>query len=202
MSAVVSVTDNAPGFEGEVDVDPGPRLVAFEIALFNSGTTVFAESPFYFLSLVDTNAQWYSTSFIDTTLGAAFPDNVALQPGAQLIGYVTFEVPVGEQPLKLQAALDSGLADQMAELHSPERRVVWVASLPMSDDNIPFDEGSDDTDRVAEARRRLGRGGAMLAAGMLGLEKVLNDKPKQEAPIVIASTAIPSTSMPTASGCE
>lgn len=114
--AIVSITDNAPQVAGEPPLLPGHRLVAFEIALYNSGTGVFTESPDSFLTLVDANAQWYLTSFLGTTLGAAFPESVALEPGAQLIAYVTVELPVAESPFKLQAALDNGNAPALAEL--------------------------------------------------------------------------------------
>ena len=45
---------------------------------------------------------------------------------------------------------------------------------------------------VATARRHYGVGGAMLAGGMLGLEKALEMRPaKQEAPIVVAAPTEP-----------
>ena len=45
---------------------------------------------------------------------------------------------------------------------------------------------------VATARRHYGVGGAMLAGGMLGLEKALEMRPaKEEAPIVVAAPTEP-----------
>jgi hypothetical protein len=50
----------------------------------------------------------------------------------------------------------------------------------------------DDVDRIiANARRRHGTLGAALAAGMLGLDKVMGRKPREEAPIVVASPTEP-----------
>ena len=46
-------------------------------------------------------------------------------------------------------------------------------------------------DPVATARRRYGTGGAILAAGMLGIDKVLGRRVKEEAPIVIAASDQP-----------
>lgn len=60
-----------------------------------------------------------------------------------------------------------------------------------TDAAVPFEAGIDTADRVADARRRHGRGGAMLAAGMLGLDQILTSKPKQDAPIVIAANSDP-----------
>jgi hypothetical protein len=59
------------------------------------------------------------------------------------------------------------------------------------DEDVPLVTDIDDVDRVADARRRLGRGGAMLAAGMLGLDQVLSGKKKEEAPIVVDANSDP-----------
>lgn len=57
-------------------------------------------------------------------------------------------------------------------------------------DGIP--DVSIETDLVASARRRHGAAGAMLAAGMLGIDEALGlRKPKQEAPIVVAAPTEP-----------
>ena len=58
---------------------------------------------------------------------------------------------------------------------------------PEGDDEGPFDDYEapvsldlDGGDVVANARRRYGGGGALLAAGMLGLDKILTDKKKPD----------------------
>ncbi len=58
---------------------------------------------------------------------------------------------------------------------------------------VPFDLGQDDLPtRIAHARQRHGVGGAMLAAGMLGVDQVLNGrKPREEAPIVVDANGEP-----------
>lgn len=48
-----------------------------------------------------------------------------------------------------------------------------------------------EADIVATARRRHGTVGAVVAAGMLGIEQVLGRKPKEEAPIVVAAPTEP-----------
>lgn len=47
------------------------------------------------------------------------------------------------------------------------------------------------TDPVATARRRYGAGGAIVAAGMLGIDQVLGRRVKEEAPIVVAASDQP-----------
>ncbi len=59
----------------------------------------------------------------------------------------------------------------------------------LTDDAVPFELEPDDP--VAAARRRHGAAGAIVAAGMLGLEQVLGRKPKQEAPVVVAAPTDP-----------
>ncbi len=72
----------------------------------------------------------------------------------------------------------------------------------MADDNIlpADDEPRDDgdvvvieaiSDPIATARRRHGVAGAMLAAGMFGVDIALGRKPKEDAPIVIAASDLP-----------
>jgi hypothetical protein len=46
-------------------------------------------------------------------------------------------------------------------------------------------------DIIGAARRRHGTAGAIVAAGMLGIEQVLGRKPKEEAPIVVAAPTDP-----------
>lgn len=60
-------------------------------------------------------------------------------------------------------------------------------------DAVPFDIGQDDLPtRIAHAKQRHGVGGAMLAAGMLGVDQVLNGrKPREEAPIVVDANGEP-----------
>ena len=48
------------------------------------------------------------------------------------------------------------------------------------EDGAPVELDLGEGDIVANARRRYGSGGALLAAGLLGLDKVLTDKKKPE----------------------
>lgn len=66
----------------------------------------------------------------------------------------------------------------------------------MEPDETTVDEDTPDVTieptHVATARRRYGIGGAMMAGGMLGIEKALELRPaKEEAPIVVASPSEP-----------
>jgi hypothetical protein len=53
------------------------------------------------------------------------------------------------------------------------------------------DQPDDSHELVETARRRHGGIGAMLAAGMLGLDQVLGRKPREEAPVVVDANSDP-----------
>jgi hypothetical protein len=57
--------------------------------------------------------------------------------------------------------------------------------------DLPPDAPAGEDPIVATARRRHGGAGAILAAGMLGLDQVLGRKPKQEAPVVVDADGQP-----------
>ena len=58
------------------------------------------------------------------------------------------------------------------------------------DDDAPI-EAVQTFDPVSTARRRHGAVGAIMAAGMFGLDQALGRKPKEEAPIVMAASDEP-----------
>jgi len=62
--------------------------------------------------------------------------------------------------------------------------------MPAPDDDEAI-EPLQSFDPVRAARRRHGTAGAIVAAGMLGLDQVLGRKPKEEAPIVMAASDQP-----------
>ena len=63
--------------------------------------------------------------------------------------------------------------------------------MPEPDDDAPI-ERTQTFDPVASARRRHGAAGAIVAAGMFGLDQALTGrKVKQEAPIVMAASDQP-----------
>jgi hypothetical protein len=47
------------------------------------------------------------------------------------------------------------------------------------------------SDPIGTARRRHGAAGAMLAAGMFGVDVALGRKPKEDAPVVVAASSEP-----------
>lgn len=56
----------------------------------------------------------------------------------------------------------------------------------------PFDAGGDQASRVAHAKQRHGAAGGMLAAGMLGIDQLVNGrKPREEIPVVVTASSDP-----------
>ena len=63
--------------------------------------------------------------------------------------------------------------------------------MPVPEDDEVALEPLQSFDPVRGARRRHGTAGAVLAAGMFGLDQALGRKPKEEAPIVMAAADEP-----------
>ncbi len=59
------------------------------------------------------------------------------------------------------------------------------------DDSQPLAPIEPASDPVATARRRHGAVGAIVAAGMLGIDQVLGRKPREDAPVVVAASDEP-----------
>ncbi len=59
---------------------------------------------------------------------------------------------------------------------------------PTTDEPMPLEPASDP---VRTARRRHGAAGAIVAAGMLGIDQALGRKPREEAPVVVAHSGEP-----------
>jgi hypothetical protein len=62
--------------------------------------------------------------------------------------------------------------------------------MPAPDDDAVV-EPLQSFDPIRAARRRHGTAGAIMAAGMFGLDQALGRKPKEEAPIVMAASDEP-----------
>jgi hypothetical protein len=63
--------------------------------------------------------------------------------------------------------------------------------MPVPEDEDAAIEPLQSFDPVRAARRRHGTAGAIMAAGMFGLDQALGRKPKEEAPIVMAAADEP-----------
>ena len=66
-----------------------------------------------------------------------------------------------------------------------------MSDVPRDDAPIELEPLEPVSDPVATARRRHGAAGAIVAAGMLGIDQVLGRKPREEAPVVIAASDQP-----------
>ena len=56
-------------------------------------------------------------------------------------------------------------------------------------EHLPDEEGASDP--IATARRRHGTAGAVLAAGLFGIDIALGRKPREDIPVVVASSSEP-----------
>ncbi|MCU1361564.1 MAG: hypothetical protein JWN99_2853 [Ilumatobacteraceae bacterium] len=78
---------------------------------------------------------------------------------------------------------DDQLGDQLGDEEGDEAGVEFDAR--------PIDSSLDDRALIESARRRHGALGGLMAAGMLGIDKVLGRKPREEVPIVVAAPTEP-----------
>lgn len=98
-----------------------------------------------------------------------------------------------DAPGRTDAVADADLPPDTDELEDTQE-LEDTDELEVADDREPqpFDAGGDIATRIAHAKRRHGTAGAALAAGMLGVDQIVNGrKPREEAPIVIASNSDP-----------
>jgi hypothetical protein len=88
-----------------------------------------------------------------------------------------------EMPAQMPAQLPDDWSDEVNGDSSDEVN---------SGEMVEFDPGGDMVTRVANAKRRHGAAGAMLAAGMLGIDQALSGrKPREEIPVVVDANSDP-----------
>lgn len=73
----------------------------------------------------------------------------------------------------------------------PPLRDSDVIATEMHEADKVIESLEPESDPVATARRRHGAAGAVLAAGMFGVDIALGRKPKEEAPIVVDASSDP-----------
>ncbi|MFZ9629634.1 MAG: hypothetical protein ACO3C1_09830 [Ilumatobacteraceae bacterium] len=83
--------------------------------------------------------------------------------------------------------MESGAPDDLE--HGADESAATAAAEPAATAPVPV--LAPVSDPVATARRRYGAGGAIMAAGMLGIDQVLGRRVKEEAPIVVAASDQP-----------
>jgi hypothetical protein len=103
--------------------------------------------------------------------------------------------PVEDRPTDDEPIADESIRDE-AEGDEPRGDDSDGAEAGVDDgtDDGPgevWDASGDPRDVIANARRRHGAAGGVLAAGMFGLDQLLGRKPKEEIPVVVASSSDP-----------
>lgn len=113
---VVKVADPARSTDEYEQPDQGKRLVAVQVRITDTGTTVYDDAPDNSGRLIDSQGQQYEPElFGDTTAGKGFGGIVRIVPGASALGVIVFAVPDGTRITAFQFALDSGFARQSGQ---------------------------------------------------------------------------------------
>lgn len=108
------VLDNAPGDQFSKPGD-GNRFLAVQMEFADVGTTDYSDSPTNGINLIDSTGQMWTSSYRGTTAGPSFAGSVDITPNDSRVGWVVFELPASQSPLKIQVALDSGFATDLGE---------------------------------------------------------------------------------------
>ncbi len=74
---------------------------------------------------------------------------------------------------------------------APPLRDTDLVATELHDADEVIESIAPESDPVATARRRHGAAGAVLAAGLFGVDIALGRKPKEEAPIVVDASSDP-----------
>jgi hypothetical protein len=112
--AAMRVVDNA---KSQLPVqDAGTRLVAVQFTFTNAGQNSHTDYPDFAVDMIDADGQQYTASIFGTTAGPGFDGEIDLSPGDSRTGFLAFEVPKNAQVVKVQVRLDSGSADEVAEI--------------------------------------------------------------------------------------
>ncbi len=104
-------TRSTDAFEPE----KGNRFVAVRIALKNTGTLPYDDSPSNGAKLLDADDQQYDAALVTGVAAGPLLDSVKMAPGKGRQGVIVFSVPKSAKPASFQFTLDSGFAPQTGE---------------------------------------------------------------------------------------
>jgi hypothetical protein len=116
-ATAVRVVDPAAPADRLLPPDGGTRFVAVQFLLTNVGRSTYHDDPGLGARLIDTHDQQYNSELAETAAGPSMTDNVRIGPGSRARGFVTFQLPLGARPSRIQFTLDSGDGPQTAEWH-------------------------------------------------------------------------------------
>lgn len=111
---LVKVINNATGKDEFNKPSAGQRFYAVELVLKNVGKVAYDDSPFNSAKVIDSKGQQHDTTLMEVSTGASMT-SAKIGIGDSRRGVVTFEVPKNAKIVKLQFALDSGMAQQTGE---------------------------------------------------------------------------------------
>lgn len=106
---LVKIVDPAAGADEFTQPDAGKHFVAVQFKLTNSGHVAYSDAPDNDVKVLDAQGQSFGSAIFDTTAGPGFASGqVNIAPGATQLGFITFQVPDGDKPTKVQFTTDSG----------------------------------------------------------------------------------------------
>lgn len=111
---LVKVIPTAKGKDQFNKPSAGKRFYAVELVLKNVGKIAYDDSPFNSAKVIDSKGQQHDPTLSEVSGGAALT-TTKIGTGDSRRGILAFEVPKAAKIVKLQFALDSGMAQQTGE---------------------------------------------------------------------------------------
>ena len=110
---VMTVQDPAKNLADFSSPRKASRFVGVQLKLENVGDTPYADAPTNSATLIDASGQGHNATF--ATLNTEFNSNLRIQPGANQVGFVPFELPKKSKLATFQFTLDSGFGPETGE---------------------------------------------------------------------------------------
>lgn len=109
MTVTRVVDPDAPS--DQVSTPPvGDRFESIQFRIVNTGTGAYQDDPLIDITAKDAAGQNMHQEIVTSTAaGAQMPSAVNLAPGDTALGYLTFDVPVGDKIAQTQYSLNGGL---------------------------------------------------------------------------------------------
>jgi hypothetical protein len=113
---LVKVFPDRPGANEFEQPQPGNRFFVVQLVLKNVGTAAYSDSPSNGAYVIDSEGQQHASTVANVRGLQGFAGgSVTLSAGDQRRGVLVFDVPEKAKIVKLQFALESGMADQKGE---------------------------------------------------------------------------------------
>jgi hypothetical protein len=112
---LVKVDPKAQSTDGFSSPPAGDAYFAAQIQIKNIGTAAYSDSADNCLAVKDGKGQQFQTDLISSVSSGPTMDQLNIAPGDTSLGWVVFDVPIGDAVAKVQFTEDSGMGGDTAQ---------------------------------------------------------------------------------------